>query len=239
MVPDWVIALITLTALEIVLGVDNIVFISILVGRLPPQRRERVRLVGLPLALGIRIGLLFSISWVMGLTDPLFVAGGHPITGRDIILLAGGMFLIAKATHEIHQKLEGPGVDLAPDRTASGRDAKARAILLQILLLDIVFSLDSVITAVGMANEIWVMVTAMVIAVIVMLFTARGIGEFVETHPTVKVLALSFLLMIGVMLTAEGTGVHVPKGYLYFAMAFSLAVEMLNLTISRKSRARP
>jgi predicted tellurium resistance membrane protein TerC len=225
----WV-ALLTLTAMEIVLGVDNIVFIAILVARLPADKRERIRKLGIGLALIIRIGLLFALSWLMGLTQPLFSVFDKAFSGRDLILLGGGLFLVAKASHEMHAKLEGPeesGPGGAPRAAAVG------AVLAQILALDIVFSLDSVITAVGMASQLWVMVTAMVISVGVMLVSAGKIGDFVDRHPTVKMLALSFLLLIGVMLVAEGMGQHINKGYIYFAMAFALGVELLNMRLRK------
>jgi predicted tellurium resistance membrane protein TerC len=225
----WV-ALLTLSAMEIVLGVDNIVFIAILVGKLPVERRERIRKLGIGLALIIRIGLLFALSWMMRLTEPLFTVLGEGISGRDLILLFGGLFLVGKATHEMHAKLEGS------DEHEPGKGPKAVSVglvLAQILALDIVFSLDSVITAVGMASQLWVMVTAMVIAVGVMLIFAGSIGDFVERHPTVKILALSFLLLIGVMLVAEGLGQHINKGYIYFAMAFALLVELLNMRLRK------
>ncbi len=225
----WI-ALATLTLLEIVLGIDNIVFISILAGKLPAERRARARRVGLSLAMLIRILLLLSITWVMGLTAPLFAAMGQEISGRDLILILGGLFLIGKSTHEIHDKLEGE------DGAGSARVAASfTAIIIQILLLDIVFSLDSVITAVGMADDVAVMILAVVIAVGVMLVSAGPISEFVERHPTVKMLALSFLLLIGVSLMAEGFEQHIPKGYVYFAMGFSIFVEMINLRVRRKS----
>ena len=225
----WV-ALLTLTALEIVLGIDNIVFISILAGKLPAADRDRARKTGLFLAMFIRIALLFSITWVMRLTAPIFSMFSQAISGRDLILIGGGLFLIAKSTHEIHDKLEGE---------EGHGSAKAAAtfggVIVQILLLDIVFSLDSVITAVGMAEDIAVMVLAVVIAVAVMLFSASAISDFVERHPTVKMLALSFLLLIGVSLIGEGLDQHIPKGYIYFAMAFSVFVEMINLRVRSKS----
>jgi len=225
----WV-ALFTLTALEIVLGIDNVVFVSILAGKLPAGQRETARKLGMFLAMFIRILLLLSITWVMGLTAPLFRLFGHGPTGRDLILIIGGLFLIAKSTHEIHLKLEGD------EHEASGRRAASFAgVITQILLLDIVFSLDSVITAVGMAEHVAVMVYAVVIAVAVMMVSARVVSEFVEQHPTVKMLALSFLLLIGVSLIGEGTGQHIPKGYIYFAMGFSVFVEMINLRIRAKS----
>jgi len=227
------IALLTLSSLEIVLGIDNIVFISILVGKLPEEQRAGARRIGLLLAMGMRIALLLAITWVMGLTQPLVTLFEHAFTGRDLILLVGGLFLVAKATWEIHDKLEGVGHD--HEAAATRRRASYGAILVQIMLLDIVFSLDSVITAVGMARHIGVMIAAVVIAVLVMLVFAGAIGAFIERHPTVKMLALSFLLLIGVVLIADGFGQHVSKGYIYFAMAFSLFVELLNLRI----RGRP
>ena len=224
-------ALGTLTVLEIVLGIDNIVFISILAGKLRLEERDRARRVGLSLAMFIRIALLLSITWVMGLTAPLFTTLGAEISGRDLILLIGGLFLIAKSTHEIHDKLEGA------EGEASARVAASfAAVIVQILLLDIVFSLDSVITAVGMAEHLSIMILAVVIAVGVMLVSASPISEFVERHPTVKMLALSFLLLIGVSLIGEGLDQHIPKGYIYFAMGFSIFVEMINLRVRRKSK---
>jgi len=226
---EVLVALVTLTAMEIVLGIDNVVFISILTGRLPTEQAALARRLGLSLALLMRIGLLLAISWVMSLTQPLFVLV-RPFSGRDLILLGGGLVLIAKATWEIFDKLEAVHEEHAPAPT---RGALVMVIG-QILVMDIVFSLDSVITAVGMANDVWVMVTAMVVAVGVMLLSAGAISRFVEAHPSVKILALSFLLLIGVMLVAEGTGQHVGKGYIYAAMAFSLFVEMLNLRYRQK-----
>jgi len=221
---DGLVALATLAALEIVLGVDNVVFIAILTGRLPARQQAVARRLGLILALGIRIGLLFTISWLMGLTRPLFAVLGHPLTGRDLILIVGGLFLVGKATWEIYDKLEVEHVER--ERGSRGRFA---AVIAQILVLDIVFSLDSVITAVGMANELSVMVAAMVIAMLVMLVTMGAVAGFIEHHPSVKILALAFLLLIGVVLVADGTGQHVSKAYIYIAMAFSLFVELLNL----------
>jgi predicted tellurium resistance membrane protein TerC len=227
----WI-ALLTLTVLEIVLGIDNIVFISILAGKLPPDQRERARRIGLSLAMLIRIGLLLSITWVMQLTAPLFSAMGQEISGRDLILILGGLFLLAKSTHEIHGNLEGEVHEGAAKVAAS-----FGSVITQILLLDIVFSLDSVITAVGMADDIAVMVIAVVVAVGVMLISSGTIGEFVERHPTVKMLALSFLLLIGMSLLAEGFDQHIPKGYIYFAMGFSVFVEMINLRV--RARTKP
>jgi predicted tellurium resistance membrane protein TerC len=228
------IALLTLTSLEIVLGIDNIVFISILTSKLPRQQQPRARRVGLALAMGMRIGLLLAIGWVMGLTATLFEVFDHAVSGRDLILLIGGLFLLAKATWEIHDKLEGAVSEETSERR-SRRHASFGAVLFQIALLDIVFSLDSVITAVGMARAVEVMIAAVVLAVGVMMVFAELISGFVERHPTIKMLALSFLILIGSMLVLEGAGSHIDKGYIYFAMAFSLAVEMLNLRI-RKAR---
>ena len=225
----WV-ALGTLTILEIVLGIDNIVFISILAGKLRPEERARARRVGLALAMLTRIALLLSITWVMSLTAPLFAVLEQQISGRDLILVIGGLFLIAKSTHEIHEKLEGE------EGHGSGRVAASFAsVIVQILLLDVVFSLDSVITAVGMADDVAVMILAVVIAVGVMLVSAGPISHFVERHPTVKMLALSFLLLIGMSLIGEGFDQHIPKGYIYFAMGFSIFVEMINLRVRAKT----
>jgi predicted tellurium resistance membrane protein TerC len=229
---DGLVALATLGALEIVLGVDNVVFIAILTARLPARQQVSARRLGLTLALGIRIGLLFTISWMMSLTRPWFAVLGHAFSGRDLILIGGGLFLIGKATWEIYDKLEVEHVE----RERSGRGRFA-AVLAQILVLDIVFSLDSVITAVGMANEVSIMVVAMVIAMLVMLVSMGAVAGFVERHPSVKILALAFLLLIGVMLVADGMGQHVSKAYIYVAMAFSLFVELLNLRY--RTRRRP
>jgi len=235
---DWMlnheiwISLLTLTLLEIVLGIDNVIFISILAGKLPPEDQGRARKLGLALALITRILLLCGLAWMVRLTTPLFSLLSHPVSGRDLILLAGGLFLLAKSTHEIHEKLEGEdgGVTsrIAPNFTS---------VIIQILLLDIVFSLDSVITAVGMAQHLAVMVTAVIIAVIFMLLFSGFISDFVHRHPTLKMLALSFLLLIGVMLVADGIGHHIPKGYIYFAMAFSVGVECLNLQMRARQKA--
>ena len=224
--PQAWISLATLAALEIVLGIDNIVFISIVAAKLPRERRSFARKMGLGLALGTRLILLFSLAWVMGLTAPMFTIFDHGVSGRDLILLLGGLFLIGKATVEIHDKVEG-----APHEAHSGEGTGATmaSVLIQIMLLDVVFSLDSVITAVGMVDEIAIMVIAVVLAMIVMILFANPVGDFVENHPSIKILALSFLVLIGVMLTAEGTGSHIDKGYIYFAMAFSLTIELLNL----------
>jgi predicted tellurium resistance membrane protein TerC len=218
--------------MEIVLGIDNVVFIAILTARLPAEQQPLARRLGLLLALGIRIGLLFAISWMMGLTAPLFAVAGKEVSGRMLILLAGGVFLIVKATMEIYEKVESE--PHAPTRRVHGTFL---VVLAQILLLDIVFSLDSVITAVGMVDRVSTMVVAMVIAMLVMLFSADPISAFVERHPSVKILALAFLLLIGVMLVAEGMGTHVEKGYIYVAMAFSLFVELLNLRRRRRGSA--
>ena len=230
---DGLLALATLSAMEIVLGIDNVVFIAIMVGRLPEARREVARRLGLVLALGIRVGLLLTISWMMGLTAPLVSVLGRSASGRDLILLAGGLFLIFKATWEIYDKVE------ASHRGADGAGPRAAFlwVLVQILMLDIIFSLDSVITAVGMANDLAIMVTAMVIAMLVMLVSAAAVSHFVDRHPSLKILALAFLLLIGVMLVAEGMGSHMEKGYIYFAMAFSLLVEMLNMRYRHQRKA--
>jgi predicted tellurium resistance membrane protein TerC len=230
--PEAWIALFTLTALEIVLGVDNIIFISILVGRLPEEQRQRARVLGLGFAMLTRIGLLLSLAWVMTLTEPIFTIIGREISGRDIILILGGLFLLWKSVHEIHGALEGE--DETHDAAAIAARASFAAIIVQIGIIDIVFSLDSVITAVGMADHVEIMVIAIMIAIGVMMFSARAIGDFVDRHPTVKMLALSFLILIGLALIAEGWDFHIPKGYIYFAMAFSVAVEMLNLRLRAK-----
>lgn len=229
------IALLTLTALEVVLGIDNLVVISILTGKLPPEQRGRARRVGLLAAMGMRIALLLSLSWIIGLSAPLFTILERSVTGRDLILLAGGLFLIAKATHEIHTKIEAPSEHGQAEVKVF---ASLGAVIGQIMLFDLVFSLDSVITAIGMARAIWVMVTAIVIAVLTMMVFAGPISGFVERHPSIKMLALSFLLLIGVLLVAEGMGAHLDRGYVYFAMVFSLFVEMLNLRAhARRVRA--
>jgi predicted tellurium resistance membrane protein TerC len=225
----WV-ALATLTALEIVLGIDNIVFISVLVGRLPSGQRNRARTIGLALAMVTRILLLLTITWIMTLTAPLFSVFRNAISGRDLILLAGGLFLLAKSTHEIHANLEG-----IPATVKSKTAQSFIMLLVQIAVLDIVFSLDSVITAVGLAEHIPVMILAIVIAVGVMMLSARAVGNFVDAHPTIKMLALSFLLLVGFSLMGEGLDLHIPKGYIYFAMAFSLGVEILNLKVRERA----
>lgn len=228
--PQIWLALVTLTGLEIVLGIDNIIFISILAGKLPRDQQEKARLTGLGLAMFIRVALLFSLTWLMGLTAPLFSLLGNEISGRDLILISGGLFLLGKSTLEIHEKLEGE------EGHSSARAAASFAgILVQILLLDIVFSLDSIITAIGMASQLSVMVTAVVIAVGFMMLFSGKISGFVERHPTIKMLALSFLILIGVALIGDGLDRHIPKGYIYFAMAFSVLVEMLNLRLRAKS----
>lgn len=229
MMPEAWLALLTLTLLEIVLGIDNIIFISILVGRLPEAQRQKARQVGLILAMGMRIALLLAIVWVMGLTKPLFTVLEFSFSGRDLILLGGGLFLLAKSTLEIHHSLEGE-----ENHQKAGKAATFGAIITQIAVIDIVFSLDSVITAVGLVEHVSVMIIAVIIAVLVMLFAAKSIGDFVDAHPTIKMLALSFLILIGFTLVGEGLGFHVPKGYVYFAMAFSLGVELLNLRIRKR-----
>ncbi|MBK8466897.1 MAG: TerC family protein [Chloracidobacterium sp.] len=234
--PQVWIAFATLTVLELVLGIDNVIFISILSGKLPPEQQPKARYIGLGLALGIRILLLLSLSWVIGLVEPLFSIAGHGLSGKDLVLLIGGLFLIGKSTHEIHGSLEGE----------EGHDSKKSysgfvSVIVQIVLLDIVFSLDSVITAVGMisttygSNGIYIMVTAVVISIIAMMLFAGSIGAFVQRHPTIKMLALSFLLLIGVMLVAESFHQTIPKGYIYFAMAFSVLVEILNMKLRKKA----
>ncbi|MEI6213854.1 MAG: TerC family protein [Desulfuromonadales bacterium] len=228
--PQVWMALITLSALEIVLGIDNIIFISIQAGKLPAHQQEKARLLGLGLAMFIRIALLFSLTWLMGLTSPLFTVLGNEISGRDLILLSGGLFLLWKSTMEIHEKLEGGG-----EHSVTRGGATFGAVIVQILLLDIVFSLDSIITALGMANQLAVMVTAVVIAVGFMMLFSGKISAFVERHPTIKMLALSFLLLIGMALIGDGLDMHIPKGYIYFAMAFSVIVEMLNLRMRRST----
>lgn len=228
--PEAWIALTTLTALEIVLGIDNIIFISILVSRLPDHQREIGRRVGLSLAMLTRLALLFSIAWVMGLKDPWFEVLAQEISGRDVILIVGGLFLLYKSTHEIHQSMEG-----IEEETSLPKVAGLASILVQIAILDIVFSLDSVITAVGLVEHVSIMAIAIIIAVGIMLVAAKPIGDFVDRHPTIKILALSFLILVGVTLIVEGFDVHVPKGYIYFAMAFSVTVEMLNIRMRKRA----
>ncbi len=228
--PEILIALATLTFLEIVLGVDNIIFISILSGKLPPDQQPKARRIGLLGAMGTRILLLFSLAWIIKLTAPLFAVLGHPVSGRDLILIGGGLFLLGKSTLEIHERLEGE------EGHGSNRVAATFAsVIVQIMLLDIVFSLDSVITAVGMVDELWVMITAVIASVGIMMVAAEPISAFVHRHPTVKMLALSFLLLIGLSLLAEGFGQHIPKGYVYFAMGFSVFVETINLKLRAKT----
>ena len=226
------IALATLTALEIVLGIDNIVFISIMASRLPEGEQQRARAIGLALAMFTRIALLLSLTWVLKLTRPFFAALGQEISGRDIILLAGGLFLLAKSTFEIHENLEAP----AAKKPGGGR-RKFLLVIVQIMILDVIFSLDSVITAIGMARQVAVMVLAIVIAVVVMMLSVNGISRFIESHPTIKILALSFLILIGMSLVGEGLDFHIPKGYIYFAMAFSVFVEFLNHKVRQKDAA--
>lgn len=237
---DWMfdpqawIALGTLTALEIVLGVDNIIFISILVGRLPEEKRQIGRIFGLAFALITRLLLLASLSWIMRLTEPLFTIFNNGFSGRDIILIVGGLFLIAKSTHEMHRNIEGGGEtpDVAKPKTAS-----LAGVIVQVGLIDIIFSLDSVITAVGMVNNIVIMVLAIIISMVVMMFSAKSIGHFVDVHPTIKMLALSFLILIGVVLIGDGFDMHIPKGYVYFAMAYAVAVEMLNIRMRSRKKS--
>jgi predicted tellurium resistance membrane protein TerC len=235
--PNIWISLFTLTALEIVLGIDNIIFISILAGKLPVEQQAKARQLGLMLALVTRILLLLSLTWIMGLTKPMFTLPimNQPISGRDLVLLLGGLFLIWKSVREVHEKLE----DADGHATAGKANVKFAGVIVQILLLDIVFSLDSVITAVGMANNVGVMIAAVVIALGVMLVFAGAISDFVNRHPTLKMLALSFLILIGVTLVGEGLGQHIPKGYIYFSMAFAFGVEMLNLKLRSKEKKTP
>lgn len=227
-------SLLTLTVLEIVLGIDNLVFIAILAGRLPPARQKQARQAGLALALTMRLALLASIVWIIGLTKPVFEVFGHAVSWRDIILIAGGLFLLYKGTCEIHYRFEGD----APREAASRAKASFSGVIMQIMLLDIVFSLDSVITAVGMANDFWVMAAAIIIAVAIMLAASGPLTAFIDRHPTVKMLALSFLLLIGMALVADGLGFHVPKGYIYAAIGFSIGVEMLNQFAARRRKVR-
>lgn len=236
---DWIfnpeiwIALLTLTVLEIVLGIDNIIFITILTGRLPIEQRNRGRIIGLAMAMIMRILLLLSLTWIMSLTKPLFQMLSQEISGRDIILLIGGLFLLAKSTHEIHVNLEGE-----EEHKEKPKAVSFIGVITQIAILDIIFSLDSVITAVGLVNQLPIMITAIIIAIIVMMISAKSIGDFVESHPTIKILALSFLILIGFSLIGEGLDLHIPKGYIYFAMAFSVGVEMLNIRMLSK-RTKP
>lgn len=229
--PNIWIAFATLTVLELVLGIDNIIFISILSGKLPPEQQPRARFIGLSLALLMRVALLFSLTWVMGLTQPIFTVAGWDVSGRDLILLIGGLFLIAKSTHEIHGSLEGEEGE-ASRKVYSG----FAGVIMQIMLLDIVFSLDSVITAVGMVSNLWIMIAAVIVSIIAMMLFAGPIGGFVQRHPTIKMLALAFLILIGVTLIAEGLHQHISKGYIYFAMAFSVFVEILNIQLRRRTK---
>lgn len=230
--PETWIAFVTLVVLELVLGVDNVIFISILAGKLPPEQQQRARTTGIALAVVTRILLLLSLSWIIGLTEPMFSVFNLDISGRDLVLLAGGVFLLWKATHEIHEKLEG-----VEGEASAKVHAAFWSVIVQIMLLDIVFSLDSVITAVGMVDELAIMIAAVVIAALTMIFVATPLSEFVERHPTVKMLALSFLLLIGFTLIVEGFHQHISKGYIYFAMGFSVLVEMLNLRLRRVTEA--
>lgn len=228
--PQIWIAFLTLTVLELVLGIDNVIFISILSGKLPEEQQPRARFIGLTLALAMRVVLLLSLSWIIGLTQPLFAVLGQQVSGRDLVLLIGGLFLIAKSTHEIHGSLEGE------EGSASKRAYSSfTSVIVQIMLLDIVFSLDSVITAVGMVNNLWIMISAVVISIIAMMLFSAPIGSFVHRHPTIKMLALAFLLLIGVTLIAEGLHQHISKGYIYFAMAFSVFVEILNIQLRKRA----
>ena len=228
--PEAWIAFATLTALELVLGIDNIIFISILVDKLPPEKREIARRIGLFMAMFMRIGLLLVLSWIVGLVEPMLTVLGHEVSGRDAILLLGGLFLIWKSTTEIHQTLEG-----AEDGHSTSSKNTLFSVIFQIMVIDMVFSLDSIITAVGMVDQVEIMIAAVVSSVALMMVFARGIGEFVSNHPTIKMLALSFLVVVGVVLIAEGFEHHIPKGYVYFAMAFSVCVEMLNIRLRKKS----
>ena len=228
--PEAWIAFATLTALELVLGIDNIIFISILVDKLPLEKREIARRIGLFMAMFMRIGLLLVLSWIVGLVEPMFSALGHDVSGRDAILILGGLFLLWKSTTEIHQTLEG-----AEEQHASASRHTLFSVIFQIMLIDLVFSLDSIITAVGMVEQIEIMIAAVLTSVGLMMVFARGIGEFVSNHPTIKMLALSFLVVVGIVLIAEGFEHHIPKGYIYFAMAFSVCVEMLNIRLRKKS----
>lgn len=233
--PEAWIALATLTVLEIVLGVDNIIFISILTGRLPEEKRDAAAKMGLGFALVTRLLLLLSISWIMSLTEPWFTVFGQSVSGRDLVLIVGGLFLLGKSTHEIHKSLEVPEEAHA---SGGGKADTMFSVILQIGILDIVFSLDSVITAVGLVDQVSVMIIAVVLAMIVMLIAVKPIGTFVDQHPTVKMLALSFLMLIGFTLISDGAGIHIPKGYIYFAMAFSVLVEMLNLRVRARKQVK-
>ena len=232
--PEAWIAFATLTALELVLGIDNVIFISILVDKLPPEQREKARKLGLFMAMFMRVGLLLALAWIVGLVEPLFTVLGHDVSGRDLILMLGGLFLLWKSTTEIHHSLEG--ADDGPSATAK---ASFASVIAQIMVIDLVFSLDSIITAVGMVDEVAVMIAAVVTSVALMMAFAKHIGEFVSAHPSIKMLALSFLVVVGVVLVAEGFEHHIPKGYVYFAMAFSVGVEMLNIRYRKKAARRP
>ena len=234
--PDAWIAFATLTALEIVLGIDNVVFISVLVSRLDPVRGARVRQIGLGLALVFRIALLFALTWVMGLTEPIFILWGNAFSWNDVILIAGGVFLIAKATHEMHAELEASGAE--PDEPHGKPATGMLAAIAQVTLIDAIFSIDSIVTAVGMAQDIRIMIAAVLVAVAVMYFASGAVGAFIAEHPTTKMLALAFLVLIGVALLADGFGVHFPRGYIYFAMTFAGAVEAVNIIALRRRRAR-
>jgi predicted tellurium resistance membrane protein TerC len=229
--PDAWIAFATLTALELVLGIDNIIFISILVDKLPPEKSELARKIGLFMAMFMRIGLLLVLSWIVGLVEPMLTIRGHGISGRDAILILGGLFLIWKSTTEIHQSIEGEA-----QHRESNQKVTFASVIFQIMLIDLVFSLDSIITAVGMVDEVEIMIAAVVVSVALMMLFARAIGEFVSNHPSIKMLALSFLVVVGVVLIAEGFEHHIPKGYIYFAMAFSVCVEMLNIKFRKRRR---
>jgi predicted tellurium resistance membrane protein TerC len=234
---DLVVSLISLSAMEIVLGIDNVVFLAILVSKIPPAQREPIRRTGLALALVARVGLLSTLSWLMGLTRPLVTLGGHGFSARDLILLGGGLFLIGKSAKEIHDKVERDEDEFeGPDERPPA--SSFVSLVIQIIIVDLIFSIDSVVTAVGMAQNLYVMIAAMFVAVTVMYFFSRAVGEFVENHPSVKLLALSFLLLIGVMLMGEGLGQHIPKGYIYFSMAFSLGVELLSMRYSHRRKRR-
>jgi predicted tellurium resistance membrane protein TerC len=234
--PAGLFSLLTLSLLEIVLGIDNVIFVSIILGKLPPEQQPRARRLWIISALLLRFVLLSSITWIAGLTYPLFAVAGHNFSGRDLIMMGGGLFLLAKSTIEIHSKLEGDGHEM---ETASTAGRAFAAIMAQVILVDLVFSLDSVITAIGLANELPIMIISVVIALMIMLFTAQSISRFIEQHPTLKMLALSFLLMVGLTLFIEGFEIHVPKGYIYTAMAFSILVEMLNMRMRKKNSKPP
>ena len=231
--PEAWIAFATLTALELVLGIDNVIFISILVDKLPPKQREKARKLGLFMAMFMRVGLLLALAWIVGLVEPLFTVLGHEVSGRDLILMLGGLFLLWKSTTEIHHSLEG-----ADDGPATTAKASFASVIAQIMVIDLVFSLDSIITAVGMVDQIEIMIAAVIVSVVLMMVFAKAIGDFVSAHPSIKMLALSFLVVVGVVLVAEGFEHHIPKGYVYFAMAFSVGVEMLNIRYRKKAARR-